>query len=656
MPHGTGEGESCLDATTISAALPYAEGRLLFVTAGTYSNGAGEALIHEGVKKKGRPWLVLLLPWSGYGSEGGRRMKKIRAILAAQVALLATIFATPAGAQVSADAALDGLADRRVALQLSVNPASAYNLGVPAPDHRRWADRSQAGIAAFQQQIDTILTDLRRIDPARLTTPQRRSIHSAMLESMEAEQQTRICRFDLWAVNHMSGWHLNGLTTVANNQPVGTPDERADALARWSALPTLVDQEIANARLGLTRGYSAPKAAVRRVIRQIQGLVSAQPEKLPFFAPAQRADDPAFKESFRSVLAGPVNAAFRRYLDFLEKEYLPRARETLGVAANPDGVACYGASLRSYTTLPRSPAEVFSLGQQTVAANSARVRELGRTHLGTDDLATIVPRIAQAPDNQYSSEQELVEHSREVVARARELTQPLFLSMPAQEMRVEPFDTFRRGSGGSSYYQGQVDPKKPAFYRINSEIWETETRGGAEVVAVHEGYPGHHMQASFANMMGTSPITKMTGNSAYLEGWARYSEALAEEAGIYRTPYALMTRRLWPARGMVVDPGLHVMGWSRQQVIDFLCQSGRACGSEGEDLVDRMAVWPGQLAAYDSGGLEIMALRREAEAALGRRFDIRQFHQQVLENGAIPLKALRANVSAWIAAERGAAS
>ncbi len=160
------------------------------------------------------------------------------------------------------------------------------------------------------------------------------------------------------------------------------------------------------------------------------------------------------------------------------------------------------------------------------------------------------------------------------------------------------------------------------------------------------------MQISFANMTGTSPITKLTGNSAYVEGWARYSEALAEEAGIYRTPYAPMTRRLWPARGMVVDPGLHVMGWSRQQVVDFIRQSGRFSGPEADDLVDRVAIWPGQLTAYDSGGLEIMALRREAEAALGPRFDIRKFHQRVLQSGAIPLTALRANIAAWIAAER----
>ncbi|HEX8192993.1 MAG TPA: DUF885 domain-containing protein [Allosphingosinicella sp.] len=581
-------------------------------------------------------------------------MRTIKAALAATLAtsaLLVAGAAAPAGAQASADAALDALADRTVALQLSYNPATAYFLGVPAPDHRRWPDRSQPAIAAFQRQSDAILADLRRIDPARLATPQRRAIHAAMLERLEADRGARICRFDLWAVNHMGGWHL-GLANVAREQPVGTARERADALARWSALPALVDREIANARLGLEQGYSSPKSVVRRVIGQIESLVAAQPEGLPFFAPASRTQDASFRAELRRILAGPVNAAFRRYRDFLQGEYLPRARDALGVSANPDGVACYAASLRSYTTLPRPPAEVFRLGQETVAANAARVRELGRTHFGTDDLSLIVPRIAEARDNRFSSEQELIDYSRDVVAHARRLSPPLFLAMPAQDMRVEPFEAYRRGSGGSSYYESQIDPALPAFYRIASEGWRTETRGGAEITAVHEGFPGHHMQISFANMIGTSPITKMTGNSAYSEGWARYSEALAEEAGIYRTPYALMTRRLWPARGMVVDPGLHVMGWSREQVVAFIRQSGRFSGSEADDLVDRVAVWPGQLTAYDTGGLEIMALRREAEAALGPRFDLRQFHRRVLESGAIPLTALRANVTAWIEAER----
>ena len=566
------------------------------------------------------------------------------------LALLAACATVPDTGAASADSRLDALAQRMIALQVAYNPASAYFIGVPAPDHRRWPDRGPAARAALERQTDRLLEDLRAV-PAERLTGRRRFTHAAMLERLEAERQARICRFELWDVNHMGGWHL-GLAAVAREQPVGTAEERAQALERWSAVPAMVDQEIANARRGLAAGYSAPKAVVVRVIRQVEGMASAEPETLPFFAIATRAEDPAFRAAFRAAVAGPVQGAFRRYAEFLRSDYLPRAREALGVSANPDGRECYAASLRSYTTLTRPPEEVFRLGQETVRGNAERVRDLGRQRFGTGDLATIVGRINEARDNRFSSEEEMIRFSREVVDRSRERSAALFLTMPRQEMLVEPFHAYMRGSGNSAHYERQIDPARPAYYRINSEKWESETRGGAEITAVHEGYPGHHMQISFATSVAAGPISNMLSNSAYAEGWARYSEALAEEAGIYRTVYAPMTRRLWPARGMVIDPGLHVMGWTREQAIAFMRESGRFAGSDADDLVDRVAILPGQLTAYDSGGLEIMALRRGAEQALGARFDIREFHQRVLENGIVPLSALRTHVTEWIERER----
>lgn len=553
-----------------------------------------------------------------------------------------------------ADEVLDAIADRMIAEQVAYDPTSAYFIGVPAPDNSRWSDRSPEALAAVRAQRDALLAELQRIRPDDLSQD-KRFVHASMVERLEADRQTRVCRYELWDVNHMSGWHLD-FADVAREQPVETAEQRAEALQRWSSLPALVDQEIANARAGLESGYSAPKAAVRRAIKQVETIASSSPESLPYYQIAERSSDAAFKAAFREVLAGPVRGAFQRYGRFLNDEYLPRAREAIAITGNPNGRACYEASLRAYTTLQRSPEEVFRLGRETVNANLATVRQLGREKFGTDDLPTIIGRINDAPDNQFSSEEELILFSREVVERARQKTAPLFLAMPPQEMRVEPFHEYRRGSGGSSYYERQIDAARPAFYRIASERWESETRGGAEITAVHEGYPGHHMQISFAIMNAPGPIANLLGNSAYAEGWARYSEALAEEAGIYDTLYALMTRRLWPARGMVVDPGIHLMGWTREQAIAFIRESGRFAGPEADDLVDRIAVWPGQLTAYDSGALEIIALRREAERALGDRFDIREFHARVLETGIVPLGALREHIEAWIAAKRSAAA
>jgi uncharacterized protein (DUF885 family) len=572
------------------------------------------------------------------------------ALLLACVAAPATSAQAPAAAQ-TADQMLDSLADRMIAELVAYDPTSAYFIGVPPPDNRRWPDHSLEAIAAFRAQRAALLAELQEIKPADLSQS-KRFIHASMVERLESEQEVvRACRYELWDANHMSGWHME-FADVAREQPVETAEQRAEALERWSSLPTVVDQEIANARVGLQSGYSAPKSVVRRLIKQVEMIVASKPESLPYDQIAERSADATFKAAFRDVIASRVQPAFGRYRAFLNDEYLPRAREAIAITANPNGRGCYEASLRAYTTLRRPPEQVFSLGQATVNANVVRVKELAREKFGIDDLPTIVRRINETPDNRFKSEDELIQFSRAVVERARQKSAELFLQMPAQEMRVEPFHAYRRGSGGSSYYERQIDPARPAFYRIASERWESETRGGAEITAVHEGYPGHHMQISFATMTASGPIANMLGNSAYAEGWARYSEALAEEAGIYQTVYALMTRRLWPARGMVVDPGIHLMGWSREQAIAFVRESGRFAGPEADDLVDRIAVWPGQLTAYDSGALEIMALRRQAEKSLGDRFDVREFHARVLETGIVPLGALRQHIEAWIAAKQ----
>lgn len=547
---------------------------------------------------------------------------------------------------------LTALADRMIALELRDNPLLGYQADIGVVDHQRWRDVSPAALHRHEGDSDALLLSLQAMDASRLT-PADRAIYAGMREGLEADRQMRVCRRELWSVSHMTGWHLQ-LSTVAREQPVGTAEERAWAMERWRALPARIEQEIANAREGLNQGYSAPKSVVRRVIEQFDGLVDAESENNPLHGPAARSEDTGFAEDYRALIAGPVTESLRIYRNFLEQEYLPRARTALPISEHPNGVECYRASLRAYTTLQRSPEEVFRLGQTAVAANAERVRELGAAAFGTRDLAEIARRIPAASDNGFSSEDELIAFSRAAVVRARELTLPLFLAMPRQEVVVEPFEAFRRGRSGSSYYHAQPDHSRPAMYRIQSFHWQSETRGGAEITAVHEAYPGHHMQIALAAAQAERPISRVLGNSAYIEGWGRYSEALAEEAGIYETPYAAMTRRLWPARGMVVDPALHVLGWTPEQVLAFIRESGRFPGEEGVALLDRMAVMPGQLAAYDSGGLEIIALRREAEQALGDRFDVRAFHQRLLEHGSVPLTELRANVAAWIAEERGA--
>jgi len=570
----------------------------------------------------------------------------------AALAVLATAqpgFAQTAPPEPAPSAALAALGRDAVQAFLAYDPTIEYGTGLKAGAQDRFADRSASGIAAIEAVEDRLYARLEAIDPRGLNRAD--GIDYAILkEQLESSIGARVCRFELWNVSHF-GWQT-GMAQLAQQQAVDTPEARAQALKRWASLPKVVDDEIANLRRGLAGGYSAPKSVVRRVMAQLDSLLAAPADKSPFLTLAERANDAAFAAEIRRLIAERINPSFRRYRDYLRDEYLPAARTSLGVSAHPNGVECYAASLRSYTTLTRTGQEVYDLGRETVAGNLERVKALGQQAFGTSDLPAIVARVANDPQNRFKDEAELLAFSRAVVDRAAARMDQAFENVPTQPLVVEPFPDFMRGSGVSSHYIVETDPTKPGKYRINLDDVAGERRSQAAITAVHEGWPGHHLQLAFSARLPKSDVSKLSFNGAYLEGWARYSEALSEELGVYDDPYSPIARRLWPARGMVIDPGIHLFGWTQEQVEAYVLESGRFTPQDAKDLADRVAMWPGQLTAYDSGGLYIMALRREAEQALGPKFDLKRFHTVVLGSGVVPLAKLRENVEAWIAAER----
>ena len=371
-------------------------------------------------------------------------------------------------------------------------------------------------------------------------------------------------------------------------------------------------------------------------------------EASPFNAPARHSDNAAFQTAMLAIVAEDIRPALERYRDFLSAEYLARARQELSITANPDGRECYEASLRSYTTLDSSGQTIYELGQATVADNRAEVIELGQKAYGVSDFKSAIDAARNDPHDHFANSEELLTFSRDAVLRAERALPEWFGNVPDQAVAIVPFDERDEGTGRSAHYQ-PGSSERPAEYRIPLYQAETQSRSNAEITAFHETWPGHHLQvASAQSVEGLHPVTQIIWFSGPGEGWARYSERLAEEMGLYKTVNAPILRRAWPARGMVVDPGLHLFGWSREQAIEFMTESGRFPASQADSMVDRIAILPGQLTAYDAGGLEILALRREAEATLGDTFDIREFHEQILKNGTIPLGALRQQIEAWL--------
>jgi uncharacterized protein (DUF885 family) len=551
--------------------------------------------------------------------------------------------------ELSAANAMNDVADRYYAWTLERLPEQAYFAAVDLESHDGLFDNSPAARASAQLEEDAFLAEVEDIDSAQLVgTPE--WIANALLEQqLRSNVARRICREELWNISQMGGWH-SGYSQIAMLQPVDTPELREQALARWSRFPAFIDQEVANLKSGVEQGYTVPKTVAGRVIAQMDGLLTLATEDSPFYSPAARADDEDFAAAMRELVETGIQPALQRARDYLQNEYLPIAREELTITAIPNGLECYEAMLRSYTTLDRSGKEVYELGQQTVAANRAGIIELGRAAYETEDFSEILRRAKNDPADKFESAEELLQFSRDMVARAAEEMPKWVGTMPEQAVEVVPFEKHEEGTGRSAHYNpGNAD--RPAEYRIPLATPEEEGRGNAEATAFHEAWPGHHLQvATFQAVEGLHPVTSLIWFSGPGEGWARYSEALSEEMGLYESTSGPILRRAWPARGMVADPGIHLFGWTREEAAEYMLEAGRF--PNADEMVDRIAIIPGQLTAYDSGGLEILALRRQAEEALGDDFDIREFHDRVLENGTIPLGALRQHIEAGIESKK----
>jgi len=569
----------------------------------------------------------------------------------AKASLLAITLASTSGHSQTVSAQLNELADRFVDQQLEYDPSLAYSTGLPTHDHSRFVDRSPKALSLHDQEERKDLKALLALETARLNQPDR-ATYANLRERLESDLQLRVCRTELWDVNHFDGWQSE-FAEIAERQPIGSPVERQQALRRWRSVPRYVSVEITNLRLGLAQGYSAPQSVVRRVIQQMEALAVANPEQSVFYSPAKRSGDALFQRAFRQVILHQVNPALKSYREFLQTEYLPKAREGVAISDLPNGSACYQAFLRSSTTLKRTPQEVFDLGEKTVSENVAEIEKIGAAKYQSTDLPTIVSRIRSNSGEQFQSKDDLLQLSQHILQRAKEVTaRQLITQMPQQDVIIQPLSAFEEDAGVGSRFQGQPDPKKPAVFLIRLGDWHTETRSDAEINTIHEAVPGHYLQKALAHeLQPPTRLSTLIDNDAYAEGWARYAEAMGEEAKIYDTEDAEVMRRLWPARGMVVDPGLHAFHWTRQQAVDYMVSSGHFSADAANDYVDRMAVMPGQLTSYDSGGLEIKGLRVEAQARLGTHFDLRRFNRAVLEEGVVPLGELRVHLEAWMANE-----
>lgn len=561
-------------------------------------------------------------------------------------------------AQPSASARADSLAARVTAMAdeyvreyKAMYPENALFSGfTDVPD--RFGDNSPDGIAAWRRREDAWAAELARIDARALWGRPEWVTYGFLREAVEASRQMRVCRAELWGVNQMTGWQTV-VSDMAGQQAVGTPQAREHALRRWGDLPRFLDTEVANLRQGVRQGYTAPRRLVELVIPQLDAYLSVPPDSSPLASPALRDSSPEFRAAWTALVRGRIDPAIRRYRDYLANEYLAQARTTPGVSGNPDGRACWEAQYRQYTSLQRAPEATSRLGEATVARYAAESAALGREVFGVGDVAGLTRRLEEDPRNHFTSRDELQAFARENIRHAAEVAPRYFNHVPPTPVEVVPIPGFMEATASSNYQPAPHDGSRPAVFNLQLYHAERQQRGTIEVMTFHETFPGHHLQFSAAQRLGTlHPVTQLVMNGAFMEGWARYAEQLAEEMGMY-SPAGRITRRVWPGHGLMLDPGLNVFGWTRERAVGFIVSAGRSRPS-AETQVDRVIALPAQATSYDTGALEILALREQARRELGPRFDIKAFHDVVLGNGAVTLPMLREQVEHWIADRKAA--
>ena len=530
-------------------------------------------------------------------------------------------------------------------------PEEATFLGAAQTPANRLTDLSAGARRAWEAREDAWLARLQPIDPARLPDAEAAS-YGIVRERIEASRASRVCRLEVWRVSQVDGWQVT-IPRLGVLQRVDTPAARAAALARWRAVPHLVDQDIANLREGMRSGYTAPRGNVAAVIKQVDALLAAAPEVSPYAVLAKRDSTPAFRTAVVVAVRDEINPALHRYRQFLAEEYLPVARANVGVSAIPNGADCYRARIRFYTTLPLEPRAVHELGLAQMARIEGEMRTIAERSFGTSDVPGLLQRLRTDPRYLYRSRADLIAQADSAIGRAHAAMPKWFGRLPVADVIIDPCQPFEEASGcPGSYVPPAEDGSRPGRYRINAGDPTSRPRASGEATAFHETIPGHHLQVAIAQeRAGADHASRFLFNSGFAEGWALYAERLADEMGLYSSDLArlgLLSNDALRAARLVVDPGLHALGWTRQQAIDYMLAHTEQSRGFIESEVDRYIIWPGQATAYMVGRLEIERLRAQAQAKLGPRFDIRIFHDRVLEGGSVPLGVLRGRIEQWL--------
>ncbi|WP_395699173.1 DUF885 domain-containing protein [Aquabacterium sp.] len=525
----------------------------------------------------------------------------------------------------------------------------------------RWTDNSAPARAERDRLEREWLATLRGFDRSKLSASDAVSLDMAR---ERAESEVRMQAFEGWRTMRLGS--LRGIQTVLPDvlrvNPNRSKAEVEKMLARIAAYPVLLDQEMAQLRRGIALGWVASKPVLQRALAQIDALLQ-EPETTAIFEPFKNlgpgvapAEAQALRAQAARQIAEQAQPALRRLRDFVAGPYMAAAPAEGAYSGYPDGAKVYAALVREQTTTTMTPDEIHALGLELVAVLRAQMEDVMRDSGFTGDFKAFLRYLNTDPKFFYASPEAMLAGYRDIAKRIDPELPRLFAELPRLPYGVRAMPAYLGPGAAENYTRGTADGKRAGWFNANTEAWKLRPRWTMETLVAHEAVPGHHLQTARALELRDLPAFRRSAfYPAFGEGWALYAETLGPELGLYTDRYSLfghLQAQIFRAARLVVDTGLHAMGWPRQRAIDYLAEQTGYDQEMVSAEVDRYLSNPGQALTYMIGEQKILSLRDKARQALGARFDIRQFHMAVLDQGAVPLQVLERLVDDWIARQK----
>ena len=538
----------------------------------------------------------------------------------------------------------------------------------------RYADRlgdfgSDEFFAAEKAAAEEDLAALAAIDRGALNATDRIAYD---VFKYQREDDLRDLQPDLLAltavrpINHFTGFHTFYPVFASGRSaaPFRNVEDYENNLKRHREFVAAFDRVIARFRQGMASGVVETKLTIRNVIGQLDTQLSTPPEQSPYAGPVQNFPDAVpeaerarLREAHLAIIRDGIYPAYRRLRDFLQNDYLPQARDGVGLVHMRGGDLLYRRLVQQNTTLPLTADEVHDIGLREVARNRTEMEAIKARVGFTGTLAQFLEHLRTDPQFAAPNRDWMREGYYAIGRRVDQRIGELFSTLPRARLEIREVEEFReRNASTGSYQNGTPDGTRPGIFYYNAYDLPSRRTHGMEALYLHEGAPGHHFQISLANENEALPaFMRFGGNTAYVEGWGLYAETLWDELGMETDPYQRfggLNADQYRAIRLVVDTGIHAKGWTREQAIRYMLDNSGVSETQATTEVERYIAMPGQALAYKIGQLKILELRARAEAALGSRFDLREFHAQVLMTGALPLAVLERKIDDWIASRR----